>query len=142
MLGRDKRQLTITSIHYLRQWGERPLLPENSFYARLGKADDIFRDELFADAYSNEGAPSTPPSRLMRVLILQASENISDRQAEHRALYDLRWKVALHIPITETGFDYSTLSRFRARLLLHQKTRVTFGSSPKQYSKLGRKIER
>lgn len=126
MLGRDDPQLKITSLENLELWGKRPLVAENSFYGRMARADDVFRDELFADAYSGVGAPSIPPSRLIKALILQAYDDVSDREAENRALYDLRWKKALHLALDDAGFDYSTLSRFRTRLLLNGKDRTVF----------------
>ncbi|MRS02397.1 IS1182 family transposase, partial [bacterium] len=58
--------------------------------------------------------------------LLQFYDKVSDREAENRARYDLRWKVALGVSIAESGFNYSALSRFRARLLLHNKERTAF----------------
>ena len=107
-------------------WEQKPIVPENSLYYGLSQADETFRDELFADAYSFSGWPSIPPSRLIKVLLLQFYDKVSDREAENRALYDLRWKVALGVSVGESGFDYSALSRFRARLLLHKKERAAF----------------
>jgi DNA-binding protein H-NS len=60
------------------------------------------------------------------VILLQFYDKVSDRGAENRARYDLRWKLALGISIAESGFNYSALSRFRARLLLHKKERTAF----------------
>ncbi|MEW6523168.1 MAG: transposase [Bacillota bacterium] len=56
---------------------------------------------------------------LKKVLLLQHMEGISDREAEARARYDLRWKQALRVPIDEAGFKSSTLSVFRTRLLVN-----------------------
>ena len=58
--------------------------------------------------------------------IIRIITGVSDREAENRARYDLRWKLALGISIAESGFNYSALSRFRARLLLHKKERTAF----------------
>lgn len=103
-----------------------PLVPKDGIYHGLAGADDIFRDELFASAYSSIGRPATSPGMLTKVLLLQFHDNASDRQAEEHALYDLRWKHALHLSLGESGFDYSTLSVFRARLLLSQTDNVAF----------------
>lgn len=126
MLGKIRGQLKFTDIEVLQAWEQKPIVPENSLYYGLSQADDIFRDELFADAYSFSGRPSIPPSRLIKVLLLQFYDKVSDREAENRALYDLRWKVALGISVGESGFDYCALSRFRARLLMHKKERTAF----------------
>jgi len=125
-LGRQKTQLSFTDIDVLQAWEQKPIVPENSLYYGLSQANDIFTDELFADAYSFSGRPSIPPSRLIKVLLLQFYDKVSDREAENRARYDLRWKVALGLSIGESGFDYCALSRFRARLLLHKKERTAF----------------
>ncbi|MEW6244660.1 MAG: transposase, partial [Bacillota bacterium] len=51
---------------------------------------------------------------------------MSDREAEARARYDSRWKVALGIGLEEAGFDSTTLSVFRTRLLLNQLDELVF----------------
>jgi hypothetical protein len=38
--------------------------------------------------------------------------------------WDLRWKIALGLPVDHRGWNPSTLTRFRARLLLHGKERL------------------
>lgn len=126
MLGYKKNQLKFTDMDVLQTWEQKPIVLENSLYYGLSQANEIFKDELFADAYSFSGRPSIPPSRLIKVLLLQFYDKVSDREAENRARYDLRWKVALGISIAESGFNYSALSRFRARLLLHKKERTAF----------------
>lgn len=54
------------------------------------------------------------------------NDNVSDREAEERAKYDLRWKAALRLPMNESGFDYTALCRFRARLLVNKKEKLVF----------------
>jgi hypothetical protein len=49
-----------------------------------------------------------------------------DRQAVDLTVYDLRWRLALDLPADWSGFDPSTLSRFRARLARHGLGRVIF----------------
>jgi len=53
MLGKIRGQLKFTDIEVLQAWEQKPIVPENSLYYGLSQADDIFRDELFADAYSS-----------------------------------------------------------------------------------------
>ncbi|MEW6663175.1 MAG: hypothetical protein ACOY9Y_04155 [Bacillota bacterium] len=55
MLKRKARQLGITDIEVLQGWCQKPLVPKESIYHGLAGADDIFRDELFASAYSSIG---------------------------------------------------------------------------------------
>jgi Transposase DDE domain/Transposase domain (DUF772) len=100
----------------------RPL-PEGSFFALLAEhGDRIVRDEDFADCYSlRMGRPSVPPSQLARVMLLQHRTGASDEQAMECVAWDLRWKVALGLPVDHQGWHPTTLTRFRARLLLHKK---------------------
>ena len=103
MLGRQKTQLSFTDIDVLQAWEKKPIVQENSIYYGLSQVSDIFKDELFAEAYSFSGRPSIPPSLLIKVLLLQFYDKVSDREAENRARYDLRWKVALGLSIGESG---------------------------------------
>lgn len=76
--------------------------------------------------FSFTDRPSVSPALLSKVLLLMYHDNVSDREAQKRATYDLRWKVALHLPIQETGFDYTALCRFRVRLLVNKKQKLVF----------------
>ncbi|MDA8335434.1 MAG: IS1182 family transposase [Peptococcaceae bacterium] len=107
-------------------WEGRPLVRKDSIYYALSQADDIFRDDLFSGCYASCGRPSVRPSLLIKVMLLQFFDNVSDREAEQRALYDIRWKKALGVPLGESGFDYSLLSKFRTRLLFNRKERLIF----------------
>ena len=51
--------------------------------------------------------------------------------------FDLRWKVALGLPLDHEGFHPMGLVKFRARLLLHGKERVVFERSLELASELG-----
>ncbi len=51
--------------------------------------------------------------------------------------FDLRFKVALDLPLDHPGFHPTTLVRFRARLLLHGKERLVFERSLSLASELG-----
>lgn len=78
---------------------------------------ELFPDDLFADLFpSGRGRPSIPAEVVASVMVLQALEGLSDREAE-RALRDrISWKVATGLPIDATGFDYSVLTYWRTRL--------------------------
>lgn len=77
-------------------------LPEGSFYGLLADhGDRTVCDEDFAESYSPRmGRPSVPPSSLANVL-LQHHTGVSDEQAMERV--DLRWKVALGLPVGRQG---------------------------------------
>jgi transposase len=67
-----------------------------------------------------EGGPGRPglsPAQLMAVTVLQFTENLTDRQAADAVRGRIDWKYCLGLDLTDSGFDFSVLSLFRARLL-------------------------
>src|SRR3954454_9392150 len=115
------------------------LLPERSIYALLAEhGERIVCDEDFAERYSaGTGRPSIPPSVLAKVLLLAYRDGLSDERAMEALRFDLRWKVALDLPVDHRGFHPTSLVKFRARLLLHGKERVVFERSIKLAAELG-----
>src|SRR5215207_1958329 len=103
----------------------RPL-PEGSFFRLLAEhGARIVRDEDFAACYSpGMGRPSIPPSQLAKVLMLQYRTGASDEQAMECVAWDLRWKLALGWAVDHRGWHPTSLTKFRARLLLHELARV------------------
>ena len=96
----------------------RQLVAEGSVEAFLADhRRELFGDELFADLFpSGRGRPSIPADVIATVMVLQALEGLSDRDAA-RALRDrISWKVAAGLALTDEGFDYSVLTYWRARL--------------------------
>jgi transposase len=114
-------------------------LPEGSFYRLLAEhGDRIVRDEDFAACYSaGRGRPSIAPSLLARVLLLQHRTGASDEQAMEAVRWDLRWKVALGLPVDHQGWHPTSLTKFRARLLLHGQERVALEATLRLASELG-----
>ena len=100
----------------------------DSFYGRMGAVSDVlFSDEDLAMMYSpDNGRPSLPPSLLSGVLLLQFYDGVSDGEAVQRLLFDLRWKVALNLPLDYAGFDPSSLTYFRKRLVENGQERYAF----------------
>ncbi len=103
-------------------------VPADSFYGRMGAVSDVlFRDDDLAMMYSpDNGRPSIPPSLLSGVILLQYYDNVSDGEAVERTMFDQRWKVALNLPLDFAGFNPSTLSNFRSRLVEHSQERYAF----------------
>jgi hypothetical protein len=116
----------------------RPL-PEGSFYALLAEhGHRIVRDEDFADCYSARmGRPSIPPSQLAKVLLLQHRTGVSDEQAMEAIAWDLRWKIALGLSVDHQGWHPTSLTKFRARLLLHNKERLALENTLRLAAELG-----
>ena len=96
----------------------RQLVPEGSVEAFLADhRHQLFPDELFEDLFpSHRGRPSIPADVVASVMVLQALEGLSDRDAA-RALRDrISWKVACGLALDDEGFDYSVLTYWRTRL--------------------------
>ena len=101
---------------------------EDSFYGRMGAVSDVlFDDNDLAEMYcADNGRPSLPPSLMCGVTVLQFHDDVSDEEAVERTMYDLRWKVALDLPLDLPGFDPSSLSVFRKRTVEHGQERYAF----------------
>ena len=80
----------------------------------------IYEDADFAHLFPRRGRAAEAPWRLALVTVLQALENLSDRQAAEMVRGRLDWKYALSLPLDDQGFDASILVDFRQRLLDHK----------------------
>ncbi|MFE5923662.1 transposase [Streptomyces sp. NPDC056468] len=66
--------------------------------------------------YPADGRPAFSPGQLALVSVLQFAENLSDRAAADAVRTRIDWKYGLGLELDDSGFDYSVLSEFRARL--------------------------
>jgi len=114
-------------------------LPEGSFFALLAEhGERIVRDEDFAECYSQRmGRPSIAPSLLAKLLLLEYRCGLSDEAAMESLAWDLRWKAALGLAVDHRGFHPTTLTKFRARLLLHGKERLALENTLRLAEELG-----
>jgi IS5 family transposase len=106
----------------------RQLVPEGSVEAFLADhRADLFPDEMFEDLFgSRRGRPSIPGDVIATVMVLQALEGLSDREAA-RALTDrISWKVACGLALTDEGFDFTVLTYWRTRLRGSQRPERVF----------------
>jgi Transposase domain (DUF772) len=77
----------------------------------------LFPDEFFEDLFgSGRGRPSVPADVVATVLVLQALEGLSDREASEALRRDLAWKAAAGLSVTNAGFHPTVLTYWRARL--------------------------
>src|ERR1700754_2601696 len=105
----------------------RRAFPKGSLPMRVrDRLQEVFSDEPFAEAFGVRGAPALSPGVLTLVTVLQFAEDLTDRQAAAMAVRAIDWKYALGAELTDTGFDASVLSRFRARLADNGMERVVF----------------
>ena len=100
----------------------------NSFYGQLRAfGGELLGERLFAPMYAaGVGRPSVAPATMAKALLLEIHDRVSDREAEERARFDLRWRYALDLDTSDPVFDASTLSRFRARLIANEQERAAF----------------
>ena len=107
---------------------ERELLDAESVAGHLVDAGSVFAllaahrrvlfpAAMFEDLFpSGRGRPSVPADIAASILVLQALQGLSDREAMAAVRTDLRWKVACGLPVGHGGFDASTLTYWRRRL--------------------------
>ncbi|MDQ6910583.1 MAG: IS1182 family transposase [Actinomycetota bacterium] len=94
------------------------LVPAGSvpaFLAEHRKA--LFCDEMFADLFpSGRGRPSVPADVIATVMVLQALEGLSDRDALRELRTNIAWKVAAGLSLTDEGFHPTVLTLWRNKL--------------------------
>jgi transposase len=92
--------------------------PKGNIYVQMRDVlGAIYTDEEFADLFAGRGRPVVPPWRLALVSVMQFAEGLSDRQAAEAVRVRIDWKYALGLELEDTGFDYTLLCEFRARLV-------------------------
>ncbi len=88
----------------------------------------IFPDDYFADLYttSARGRPTVPARVLATVMVLQAFEGLSDREACDRLEVDLRWQAAAGVHTGAEAFHPTVLAGQRNRLRASARPRRLF----------------
>lgn len=104
------------------------LVPAGTVYAFLADhRHRVFPDELFADLFgSGRGRPSVPAEVTATVMVLQALEGLSDRDAIAALRTDLRWKVAAGLSLDDEGFHPTVLTLWRNKLRASQRPERIF----------------
>jgi len=104
------------------------LVPEDSFYRKFREeVAPLISDESFGKMYCRDnGRPAIPPSLLAMATIIQFYRNLSDREMERAAMYDIEVKYALGLGLDERPFDHSSLGDFRKRLLDNGREKEVF----------------
>jgi hypothetical protein len=123
MLGRRSPQLGLFDAQSLPH-----CVPADSFYGRMAAVSDVlFPDDDLAMMYcADNGRPSLPPSLMSGVSLLQFYENVSDEEAVERLRFDLRWKVALGLPLDFPGFHPTSMTKYRNRIIENEQERYAF----------------
>src|SRR6266852_7716452 len=118
MRGEERQQRSMLMVLNLEQ-----RVPQDHPLRRIKQLAETVLQGLsptFDAMYSAVGRPSIPPERLLKASLLMAlytvrSERLLCEQLDYNFLF--RW--FLDLEVDETGFDHSTFSRNRARLLEH-----------------------
>src|SRR6266576_1912073 len=82
---------------------------------------------VFDEMYSASGRPSIPPERLLKASLLISLYSVrSERAFCEELTYHLLFRWFLDMDLLEPGFDHSTFSKNRARVLRHRVSREFF----------------
>ena len=124
-LGREDRQVRFDDVLLLVD----DQLPEGSVYRLLAEhGAALFGDDYFADLFkrSTLGRPTVPARVVATVMLLQAFEGLSDREACDRLAFDLRWKAAAGLTVGAPAFHPTVLVGMRNRLRASDRPRRLF----------------
>jgi IS5 family transposase len=104
------------------------LIPAGSVYAFVADhRHELFPPELFADvARQGGGHPSVPVEVIATVMVLQALEGLSDREAVSALRRDIAWKVACGLRLDDEGFHPTVLVYWRNRIRTSPRPRRIF----------------
>jgi transposase len=119
MRGKKIGQVTMLSALTPEQ-----LVPQDHPIRRIKPVVEAALRELspsFDAMYSERGRVSVPPETLLKSSLLMALYTVrSERQFCERLRYDLLFKWFLDLNVEDEGFDHSTFSKNRQRLLEHE----------------------
>jgi Transposase domain (DUF772) len=104
-------------------------LREGSLYRLLADhGQTMFPDGYFADLYSGSllGQPTVPARVVATVMVLQAFEGLSDREACDRPEADLRWQAAAGVDVGYRAFHPTVLVGMRSKLRASARPRRLF----------------
>lgn len=124
MQGRDDGQREILDVEAL---AGHLLVPGSVFAFLAEHRGKLFPPSMFEDLFpSGRGRPSIPADVVATVLVLQALNGLSDREAAEAVTYDLRWKAACGFAVTASAFHPTTLTYWRRRLAVGDRPHRIF----------------
>ena len=87
----------------------------------------LFPDGMFADLFgSGRGRPCVPGEVIAVVMVLQALEGLSDREACRRLRTDIAWKAAAGLALTDEAFHPTVLTLWRNKLRASERPERVF----------------
>ncbi len=104
------------------------LVPVDSVYAFLAEHRlRLFPDDMFADLFpTNRGRPSVPAYVIATVMVLQALEGLSDREAVRHLATNIAWKAATGLAVTDEAFHSTGLVLWRKKLNASERPKRIF----------------
>ena len=107
------------------------LVGEGSVHAFLAEhRSRLFPDGMFADLFgSGRGRPSVPGEVIAVVMVLQALEGLSDREACRRLRTDIAWKAAAGLALTDEAFHPTVLTLWRNKLRFSERPERVFDAT-------------
>jgi hypothetical protein len=115
VIGRADRQARFDDAALL--LGEE-LIPGGVYRLLAEHGDQLSGDDYFADLFtcSRLGRPTVAARVVATVMLLQAFEGLSEREACDRLAFDLRWKAAAGLAVGAGSFHPTVLVGMRTRL--------------------------
>lgn len=87
----------------------------------------LFPDEMFVDLFpTKRGRPSVPADVIATVMVLQALEGLSDREAVRQLETNIAWKAATGLALTDEAFHSTVLVLWRNKLRASQQPQRIF----------------
>jgi transposase len=118
MRGQEKKQMSMLVLR-----SPEDFVPKQHPIRLIKKiADEILRalSPTLEAMYAEGGRPSIPPERLLKATILMALYTVrSERQFSEQLNYNLLFRWFLDMDMTEQGWEHSSFTRNRERLLKH-----------------------
>jgi transposase len=84
----------------------------------------IYDQAAFEALDPQRGKLAEAPWRLALITVMQFAKDLSDRAAANAMRSRIDWKYALSLALTDPGFHYSVLAKFRKRLVAGQAEQV------------------
>jgi transposase len=103
----------------------RAAFPHSTRFMQMRDAlGTIYDHPAFEALYPQRGKPAEAPWRLALITVMQFAADLSDRAAATAVRSRIDWKYALSLDLTDPGFHYAVLAKFRKRLVAGQAEQV------------------
>ena len=116
----------------------RAAFPHSTRFMQMRDAlGTIYDHPAFEALYPQRGKPAEAPWRLALITVMQFAADLSDRAAADAVRSRIDWKYALSLELTDPGFHYSVLAKFRKRLVAGQAEQVLLDAMLERFHACG-----